>query len=147
MNAVAAYPSVLFLEDDYNSAPFPDDSLLAFIAKQIDEVEEHYRAPASRQTVPLAERFRQLAKRWLKESAHASSTTAIAMNPAYQQIIALGRDALPLILAELEREPRQWFWALRVISGVDPVPPNQRGQVREMQRTWLQWGRDEGLSW
>jgi hypothetical protein len=147
MNPVTAYPSDLFLEDDYISAPFPDDSLLAFIARQIDEVEEHYRAPASRQAVPLPERFRQFTARWLKESAHASSITAIAMNPAYQQIIALGRDALPLILAELEREPRQWFWALRVISGVDPVPASQRGHVREMQRTWLQWGRDEGLRW
>ena len=29
---------------------------------------------------------------------------------------------VPLILAELEHEPDQWFWALEAITDEDPVP-------------------------
>jgi hypothetical protein len=32
----------------------------------------------------------------------------------------MGRDVVPLILADLRKEPYQWFWALRAITGEDP---------------------------
>jgi hypothetical protein len=69
------------------------------------------------------------------------------MHPAYQRIIGLGTAAVPLILAELEKDLDQWFWALKAITGEDPVPPESRGKMREMADAWLNWGRKKGDAW
>jgi hypothetical protein len=53
----------------------------------------------------LENRFKQLAAEWRRDVALLSSVTAIVEHPAYRQIIALGRDVVPLILRELEKEP------------------------------------------
>lgn len=92
-------------------------------------------------------RFRMLANSWRSDVEHLSSTTEIALHPAYQQIIGMGKVAVPFILEELERRPGHWFWALKAITGVDPVAPDQRGRRTEMARAWLQWGREQGLQW
>ena len=89
-------------------------------------------------------RFEALASRWQEETGALSSITQKAMHPAYQEIIGLGSDALPLILHELELEPGHWFWALRAITGENPVVPEQQGRMREMAAAWLEWGRDRG---
>jgi hypothetical protein len=93
----------------------------------------------------LAELFQELAKRWRAETLYLSSSTEIAMHPAYQRIIGLGPAVLPLILAELERQPDHWFWALHALTGADPVPPEGRGKLPIMTRAWLEWGRENGL--
>lgn len=58
----------------------------------------------------------------------------MAMHPAYQQIIGMGREAVPLILRDLQRRPDHWCWALAHITGEDPVPA-------EVAEAWLDWGR------
>jgi hypothetical protein len=93
-----------------------------------------------------AARFRRLAAEWKAERGAASSMTRMAMHPTYQQIIGMGPDAVPLILAELEREPDHWFWALHAITGADPVPEQSRGKVVEMADAWVQWGREQGYA-
>jgi hypothetical protein len=92
-------------------------------------------------------RFSRLAAQWKADTCILSSITEIAMHPAYQQIIGMGPAAIPLILKELERSPDQWFWALKAISGADPVPSESRGRVREMTSHWLKWAREQGYSW
>lgn len=54
---------------------------------------------------------------------------------------------MPLLLRELEREPDHWFWALKAITGADPVPEACRGKVRDMARSWVEWGRRQGYRW
>ena len=71
----------------------------------------------------------------------------MAEHPAYQQIIAMGLEVVPLLFRELEREPDHWFRALHVLTGADPVPPESRGKIREMAAAWLRWGRDQGYQW
>ena len=73
--------------------------------------------------------------------------TEMAMHPAYQEIIGMGELAVPLILAELERDPDHWFWALKAITGADPVPEHCRGHLEEMAQAWLRWGRMQGYEW
>jgi hypothetical protein len=58
-------------------------------------------------------RFYQLVKQWKKATEHLSSSTRMAKHPAYREIIAMGKPALPLLLAELKRDPDFWFAALR----------------------------------
>lgn len=63
---------------------------------------------------------------------------------AYQRIIGMGDRAVPLILAELEREagdPDHWGWALHAITGDDPIPEEAAGDTVQIARAWLDWGR------
>lgn len=89
-------------------------------------------------------RFHVLAEQWKKDTAHYSNVAKKALHPAYQEIIGMGEGAVPLLLAELRREPDDWFWALRAITGADPVPLSHRGQTRAMAEAWLQWGAENG---
>jgi len=89
-------------------------------------------------------RFATLVQEWKEATAFTSSTTAMAMHPAYQQIIGMGDAALPLIFEELRREPDHWFWALKAITGEDPVSPADRGQIEPMTIAWLNWAKQRG---
>jgi len=93
----------------------------------------------------LRERFERLATRWKAESRYLSNTVQMAMLDSYQRIIGMGEPAVPLILDELAREPRQWFWALQAITEEDPIPEVSRGKVREMAKAWIDWGQARGL--
>jgi hypothetical protein len=91
--------------------------------------------------------FDDLVRRWKEERGPTSSTTELALCPSYQRIIGLGPAVLPLLLQALERAPDHWFWALKAITGADPVPPPQRGKMREMAQAWIAWGRAQGYQW
>jgi len=95
---------------------------------------------------PDAVLFRELVKQWKEETICLSSTEEMALHPAYQRIIGMGPAVLPWILEELQTEPDYWFWALKAITGQDPVRPAERGQMVQMTRRWLDWGRLHGLS-
>lgn len=83
--------------------------------------------------------FARLASEWKTATEFESSVTRIAMHPAYQRIIGMGAPALPLILRDLESTHDAWFWALRAITGEDPVPPEERGVIHLMVLAWLKW--------
>jgi hypothetical protein len=92
-------------------------------------------------------KFRQLSDVLQKETAIYSSIAQIAMHPAYQTIIGMGKDALPFLFERLQsegNEPHQWFWALAAITGENPVPKMSRGRVTEMAKAWIEWGRENG---
>ncbi len=121
------------------------DDVAQDVARILHEICQHIAIPLTYQDVRPDARFRELAQQWQAETSHLSSMTAKATHPAYQQIIGMGKEALPLILADLRRAPKHWFWALRAITGIDPVRPEDRGRMASMTRSWLSWGRDEGL--
>ena len=90
------------------------------------------------------ERFQQLAAQWKEQSRHMSNPAQMAMLKPYQQIIGMGEAAVPLILAELQWDPDQWFWALEAITQENPVPPEAVGKVRPMAEAWVEWGKRQG---
>lgn len=108
-----------------------------------DEQRDRIRACVSSQaTSEVADTFSRLAEAWQQATALVSSINEKSMHPAYQQIIGMGNEALPLIFRELANgEPDHWFWALRAITGEDPVSPEHRGDIDAMTRAWLQWAR------
>jgi hypothetical protein len=68
---------------------------------------------------------------------------------AYQNIIGMGEDAVPLIIGELKSEgddPDQWFWALMAITGANPVSPEDQGDFVAMAKAWLGWAKDQGYA-
>ncbi len=89
-------------------------------------------------------KFDRLAMEWRSAIRYVSSLSQMVTHPAYQTIIGMGVEAIPLMLERLGRQPEHWFWALKSIAGEDPVPEDERGDVEAMSRTWLSWGRQHG---
>jgi hypothetical protein len=98
-------------------------------------------------TVEVQTRFRELVAQWKQDSLFMSSTTDMVALPSYQEIIGMGAPAIPLLLAELQREPNHWFAALMALTGANPVPPEDRGRLDRMTTAWLRWGRENGYRW
>lgn len=117
--------------------------LLLVIHTASQAMEEYFRL-ASRQAEDVSEKFFRLATEWKQATMFVSSVTKMSAHPAYQQIIGMGEEAVPLLLKELARELDHWFWALQAITGVDPVPPSDAGDVERMAAAWVQWGREQG---
>jgi len=90
----------------------------------------------------LAAIFNTLAERWSEQTQFTSSVDEMVMHPDYQRIIGLGRQALPLLLRELQERPNHWFWALRSIAGDDPT--RQGDNFDKAVNAWLQWGKAQG---
>ena len=85
--------------------------------------------------------FDRLAAEWKHETEHLSSSTAIVAHRAYQEIIGMGREAIPMILRDLEGTQAQWFSALRSIARESPIQPEDRGDIGAMAAAWLKWGK------
>jgi hypothetical protein len=96
--------------------------------------------------VSVEKRFQELAARWREETGPLSSMTEMVQHPAYQEIIRMGWDVVPLLLRELEERPHHWFWALKVITGEDPVKPEERGDLEQMAKAWLRWSQQRRSS-
>jgi len=90
-------------------------------------------------------RFEALADRWRHETLDLSSLTEIVAHPAYLSIIAMGKPATPLLLAELEKRPTHWFVALAAINQTNPVPAEDAGNFKKMTEAWLRWGRQRAI--
>lgn len=91
--------------------------------------------------IELKQRFNSLSRRWKSETIHFSLIQQMVLHSAYQEIIGLGPQAIPLILNELKKEPDFWFWALRALTGEDPTTKTIRGDLEAMTDAWLSWGR------
>jgi len=119
--------------------------LAALELKRLDSIEARL-ARIEQTLLPssLEVRFRGLVDRWKSERGHSSSVQELAMHPAYQQIIGLGEPVVPLLLQEMQQNPSHWTWALRSITGENPVPPESRGKIEEMAAAWTNWGRERG---
>ncbi len=101
-------------------------------------------AQASAPAETVEERFRRLEATWTAETGYLSSYTDIVEHPAFREIIRLGEAVVPLMLRDLEERPRLWVWALPEITGADPVPPGEGGNIAKMSEAWLRWGRAKG---
>jgi len=100
---------------------------------------------ALRSSAELSVQFAELAERWRADTAFTSSLTDIVLNAAYQRIIGLGPDVVPLILGELRRRGvEQWFWALTALTGYEPEGVAE-GDLQALHDAWLSWGTRRAL--
>ena len=90
-------------------------------------------------------KFKRLLVEWKEQTAHLSSINAKIMVPAYLEIIGMGQPVLRLILNELKERQSHLFPALRAITGIDPVPPEDRGRIDKMREAWIEWGREHKI--
>lgn len=102
--------------------------------------------PRTRQ---VQDEFSYHAKKWQRETRHLSSPIDRYLHPSYSRIIALiaanGSEGLRIILRDLKKNQNDWFYALRSITGENPVKSSLAGDVPKMVRAWIKWGETRGL--
>lgn len=88
--------------------------------------------------------FDLLLSTWEEETTFISSISMIAKHPAKKEMInTLGKDAIPLLIEELERGPSHCcFIALGELTGVNPIPEEHRGRVQLMAEDWIKWWKE-----
>ncbi|MFC7503101.1 hypothetical protein ACOACQ_19230 [Nocardioides sp. CPCC 206347] len=101
------------------------------------EDRERRRDPLSRSVQEVRNLFKVHADEWRDETQFVSNLSKIVAHPAYQKIIGLGPQAVPLIIAELRVQPELWFWALTSIVGEDQAQGVQT--VSEAASSWVAW--------
>lgn len=92
-------------------------------------------------------KFVRLRKEWRKASRHLSRMKDIVALRPYAEIMAMGPRVVPLLIAELERSPDWWFYALELITGQNPVTDEHRGDLDGMAKDWIRWWNEDGASW
>lgn len=95
----------------------------------------------------IRETFQRLASIWRAETAYVSSSSELVAHPAFQSIIRMGPPVIPLLLRELENRTGHWHRALRLITGVDPIPAADKGNIDKSAEAWLRWGKEQGYEW
>lgn len=105
------------------------------------------RQPEAAGAETVEARFQRLASDWHAGTAYASSSSDLVAHPAFQEIVGMGTAVIPLLLRELENRTGHWHRALRQITGADPVPPADRGNVDRAAEAWLRWGKEQGYEW
>lgn len=89
-------------------------------------------------------KFESLKEQWQSETKYSSTVQEMCTHPSYQQIIGMGKTALPYIFQELSCEIDHWFWALKAITCEDPVNNEDKGNLERMANSWLAWGAKNG---
>ena len=92
----------------------------------------------------LEKKFQRLAAVWRAETAYTSSSSELVAHPAFQEIVGMGPAIIPILLRELEQRTGHWHRALRRITGIDPVPPTDQGNIAMVAEAWLRWSREQG---
>lgn len=93
----------------------------------------------------LETKFNELKEIWLNETLVMSNPNMIFGNSSHQEIIKFGPCVLPLIFKSLQNnEPHFWCNALQTLTGVQPIPREHYGIVREMRQDWINWGKENG---
>jgi hypothetical protein len=104
--------------------------------------------PSTPATETVEQRVVRLLQSWREQTAYLSSSTQITGHPAYQELIALGSAALPFLFRDLEQTgDGHLSKALTALTGAQPVPAEDRGNIRKIAEAWLRWARGNGYRW
>lgn len=87
------------------------------------------------------DQFDEAYMQWLEDSAVDSLPQHMRAHASYAAIVALGDSAIPVIAAELRKQPSFLFLALEDIIGEDPIPEEAQGNLYATIETWLAWLR------
>jgi hypothetical protein len=94
----------------------------------------------------VEQQVRRLIATWRDQTGFLGSTTARVSHPSYRELVALGTIGLPFVFRDLEQTlDGHLSSALVAITGAQPVPPEECGQIELVARRWLEWGRQNGF--
>jgi hypothetical protein len=83
--------------------------------------------------------FDNFYEKWHEETKYLSSPTMMFENRYYKKIISLGMVVVPVIINKLKETPCHLFFALYKITGINPVRPENRGNIEKMSNDWIAW--------
>jgi len=102
----------------------------------------------------LLEQYRTLRDELNYNTGFYSSTSRVMRHPAYRKIVDLGKDLIPIILAEFDKylhtdeyDDFPGHWAMNVLgelTGVNPYEKCDPGVVLQMIKVWVKWGEENG---
>jgi len=96
----------------------------------------------------VEQRVHRLLRTWREQTAYHSSSTQVTGHPAYQELMTIGPTALPFLFRDLQQTgDGHLSKALMALTGADPVPAEDRGQIRKVADGWLRWARENGYRW
>ena len=137
-----------YIKPEFLSSDLTDGSYNIGLESKFDSISWKLQdTAADKKDKELRERFNNLAETWERETECVSSINDIIIHPAHMQIIGMGRKAVPLILERMQQKSGLWFWALKYITGEDPVTENIRGNIQAMRQAWLDWGQENEFYW
>jgi len=70
-------------------------------------------------------------QKWKNETKYYLFSNEIHNSEYYQAIIKLGKDVLPFIFAELQKESGHWFYALKQITNENPLKESSKGILNQ----------------
>jgi len=146
-NSTVAFAATAFVM--VNSCGVPDTYMWnACSGTNVSQLGQEIAAPSYEETSTASDwlRFQKLSEEWRRETAITPSVKKMSMSRPYQKIIGMGMAAVPFILGELElkgNDPEHWFWALEMITGINPVPEENYGNTVEMARAWLKLAEEK----
>ena len=135
MSACLATPIAAFSLDTSYGVPHTNVSVQPTANQRA-----YARMVAQRETDEVGRLFQALLRQWRSETRFCSSLSQVVQHPAYEQMIRLGPQVVPLILHELAAQPDHLFYALTAITGENPVHDDDAGDLDAMTRAWLEWG-------
>jgi hypothetical protein len=101
----------------------------------------------------LEEKFNSLIKRWKSETQHHSIPNEFFNHPAYQEMVDLGTEVLPLIFKEMQINNITFLeLAAEKLTGIE-TPEEVMGIIEDGFRKfkpgdirdwWIQWAKDNG---
>lgn len=107
--------------------------------------EVHWDVHSIKQVDENSNLFVELATNWKMQTAHFSTTYHKVTNSNYLKIIGMGEKALPFILRDLKEGPEHWFVALNAITKENPIPNEEFGNMKEMSKAWVKWGKKHNI--
>lgn len=81
-------------------------------------------------------RFKTLLNNWVKQTMILSSPDAIIRNENFQDILKMGKSAVPFIVEEISAKPSTLVWALNFIFG-KKISNNPNTTIKEACALWV----------
>jgi len=99
----------------------------------------------------VEEQFKVLADEWeqhRQEIWYSSNINDYLKHPAYQEIVHLGKPAIPLIMERYKTDSLPWGFVLQEITGIPVIKDPKSFNPARVKEEWLKWWeQNKGLDW
>ena len=90
------------------------------------------------QSAYVKPKFKKYLENWKRETFFSSRLDQIVGNRNFKNIVELGENAIPFILAEVHQKPSNLIWALNAI--LNRTISQENITVTEACKAWVRWG-------
>lgn len=90
-------------------------------------------------------KYQELKSKWEADTLFLSSIDDLVEDESFKKIVAMGDVVVDLILRDLSSSPGMIYLALEEITGDDPVPPRQKGRIKDTADAWLSWAENANI--